>query len=115
MMRSGRDTSLAEFSIGHLHDLHLFRHYIDARCTEVDLLRGAEPYKFYWTRHYRRYVDCLAVRAGPWPTLSLRATRMWLRVCRFLSHRHPPAEVLACIREGRAIGRELRRMGIRLH
>jgi CelD/BcsL family acetyltransferase involved in cellulose biosynthesis len=114
MMRSGRDTSLAEFSIGHVHDLQLFNHYIDAGCKEVDLLRGAEPYKFYWTRDYRRYIECLAVRRGLVRGLSLRAARTWIWLSQFVSHRHPPSEVLAYVRQRRAIRRELRRMGIRL-
>lgn len=114
MMRSGRDTSLGKLSIGHLHDLKLFAHYINAGCTEVDFLRGAEPYKFYWTRHYRRYVECFAVRSGPLRGLSLSAARTWIWLSQFLSHRHPPGEVLAYIRQRRAISRELRRMGLRL-
>ena len=114
MMRSGRDTSLGEFSIGHLHDLQLFNHYIDAGCKEVDLLRGAEPYKFYWTRDYRRYIECLAVRRGLVRGLSLGAARAGIWLSRFLSHRHPPAEVLAYLKQRRASSRELRQMGIRL-
>jgi CelD/BcsL family acetyltransferase involved in cellulose biosynthesis len=114
LMRSGRDTSYGHFSIGHLHDLYLFRRLIEIGCTEADLLRGAEPYKFYWTRSYRRYVECVAVPTGTLRGLSLRAARTWIRLSRFLSHRHPPAEVLSYVRQRRAIRRELRRMGIRL-
>ncbi len=114
LLRSGRNTSFAEYSIGHLHDLSLFRKWIHNRLVEVDFLRGAEPYKFYWTRNYRTYVEIIAVKARWTAPLSLFYTRTWLAFARFLSHRHPPREIIAYLRTKHFNNRELRRMGIRL-
>jgi len=114
LLRSGRDISYAAYDIGHLHDYALFRKWTADGVHEVDLLRGAEPYKFYWTRNYRVYDELLAVRGGRFGSLHLRCTRVWLSVSRFLAHRHPPREVLAYVRLRRAQRRELRKMGITL-
>jgi CelD/BcsL family acetyltransferase involved in cellulose biosynthesis len=114
LMRSGRDTSYAAYDVGHLHDYALFRGWTTAGGREVDFLRGAEPYKFYWTRNYRAYVELLAVRGGRFCSVSLRCTRMWVRVSRFLAHRHPPRELLAYVKSRRAEKRELRKMRITL-
>lgn len=114
VMRSGRDTSFAEYSVGHIHDSRLFRRWIAEGRREVDFLRGAEPYKFYWTRRYRRYVELIAARAGGASGIPLPVARAWIALSRFLSHRHPPRELLYYLRLRWAIPRELRQMGIDL-
>jgi CelD/BcsL family acetyltransferase involved in cellulose biosynthesis len=114
LMRSGRDIRYADYDVGHLHEYHLFRQWIALRLREVDFLRGAEPYKFYWTRNYRVYNDLLVVRNWSFGAVSLLCARSWLRLSRFLSHRHPPREVIAYIRARRATRKELRNMGITL-
>jgi len=114
MMRSGRDTSFAAYDVGHLHDLHMFRTWIARGLREADFLRGAEPYKFYWTSHYRVYMELLAVGSRQRGGVPLSVARTWIRITRFISHRHPPREVLAYIRQRRMTRRELRKMGVRL-
>jgi len=114
LMRSGRDTTFAEYDVGHLHDLHLFRKWVNAGLREVDFLRGVEPYKFYWTRRYRVYVDVLAVRPWVRGSVALWIVRRWLRVSRFLQHRHPPRELLYYLRLRRGIRGELRQMKVDL-
>ncbi len=113
-MRSGRDVAYADYDIGHLHDYLLLQEWIGAGLREADFLRGAEPYKFYWTRNYRIYHELLAVRGGALGGLRLSIVSAWLRLSRFLSVRHPPRELLAYMRMQRATKNELRRMGITL-
>lgn len=114
LMRSGRDTSFAKYDVGHLHDLRLFRSWIAERRHEADFLRGAEPYKFYWTSQYRVYRELLATVAGRRGGVSVRLARIWIRMAGFFSHRHPPAEVLAYLRMRRVTRRELAKMGVKL-
>ncbi len=114
MMRSGRDTAFLDYDVGHLHDYGLFRKWIATGLREADLLRGAEPYKFYWTRKYRVYKELTVVRSGISARLSLTVVRFWMRAARFLGYRHPPGELLAYMRTRRANMRELRTMGVRL-
>jgi len=114
LMRSGRDTSFADYGIGHLHELRAFRTWIAEGLREADLLRGAEPYKFYWTRNYRVYSECVAARSSVPGSPVVWGARVWMRVARFVAHRHPPRELLAYLRVQRAMRRELSAMGIRL-
>ncbi len=112
VLRSGRDTSFASYSVGHLHDEALFRRWLEAGVHEADFLRGAEPYKFYWTRRYRVYLDVMVARSWRHGGVPLVLLRAWFAVCSFFAHRHPPGEVLAYLRLRRVYRRELRQMGI---
>jgi CelD/BcsL family acetyltransferase involved in cellulose biosynthesis len=111
-LRSGRDSRFSEYSVGHLHYVHLFREAIAAGLWEADFLRGAEPYKFYWTRTYRTYVEVIVIGcAGPMP-IPASAAYLWLRIARFLSHRHTPRELYGILRIRRWEAQERRRMGL---
>ena len=113
-LRSGRDTELSRYSIGHIHDLHLLKQAIDSGLREADYLRGAEPYKFYWTQRYRCYVELVVSgRVGAFPMPAVVATA-WLRAAQFLSHSHTPHELIQIIRIRWRESRERRRMGIDL-
>jgi hypothetical protein len=112
MLRSGRDLALAEFSIGHLHDLRLFRSWIAAELAEADFLRGAEPYKFYWTRNSRTYVELVATGGRGSRVLSPRVVRAWLWFARFAAARHSPRELFAYLSLRRREARERRLMGV---
>ena len=114
LLRSGRDSQFSEHSVGHLHDMQLLRESIEAGLREADFLRGAEPYKFYWTRTYRTYVELIVTRcAGPMP-IPASAAYLWLRIARFLSYRHTPRELYGILRIRRWEAQERRRMGIDL-
>lgn len=112
MLRSGRDPSLADFSIGHLHDLRLFRAWIAAGIAEADFLRGAEPYKFYWTRNYRTYVELIACGGKGSRVFSPRVVRAWVWFTRFAAARHSPRELFAYLSLRRREARERRLMGV---
>jgi len=112
LMRSGRDESLARYSIGHLHDAHLFQRSIREGLIEADFLRGAEPYKFYWTTRYRIYNDTLVAGRAGHGIVPVRFVRLWLRVAQFCEHRHSAGELLGILRIRRWEARERQRMGL---
>jgi len=112
LMRSGRDESMARYSIGHIHDINLLQRAIREGLREADFMRGAEPYKFYWTQRYRIYNDTLVagrVLHGLVPTWFVR---VWLRVAQFLEHRHTPRELIGILRARRWDAQERKRMGL---
>jgi len=110
LLRSGRTLAYQEYSIGHLHDLFLFREAVKAGLAEVDFLRGAEPYKFYWTRNQRAYVDVVATLGKGCGTLPAPCVAVLLRVAEFTRHRHTARELAAIIGVKWRQARELRRM-----
>ena len=110
LMRSGRDESYARYSIGHLHDINLFQRSIREGLREADFLRGAEPYKFYWTSRYRLYDDTLVVGRVAHGIVPALFVRLWLRVAQFLEHRHTIPELVGILRVRRWEAKERRRM-----
>jgi CelD/BcsL family acetyltransferase involved in cellulose biosynthesis len=77
---TARDTRYAEYSIGHLHDMYLIEDMIGRRLREFDYSRGDEPYKFYWTKLARKYMQVILVRRGLCTCLHLRFLRAFLRL-----------------------------------
>ena len=110
LMRSGRDESLARYSIGHLHDINLFQRAIREGLWEADFLRGAEPYKFYWTSRYRLYNDILVVGRVAHGLSPVWFVRLWLSVAEFLEHRHTIGEFIGMLRVRRREALERKRM-----
>jgi len=112
LLRSGRDTQFSRLSIGHMHEVYMLRSAIGEGLREVDFLRGAEPYKFYWTQRYRTYSDLLIgarYRGRPMP---VRLQWLFLRAARFLEHGHSPGELIAILKLKRREARERRKMGV---
>jgi CelD/BcsL family acetyltransferase involved in cellulose biosynthesis len=112
LLRSGRDPALARYSVGHLHELRMLRSWVAAGLYEADLLRGAEPYKYYWTRKQRTYVELYVsafrgARAAP-----LRLENSWRWLVRFLRARHSARELWSYVVLRRREARERRRMGV---
>ena len=112
LMRSGRDESLARYSVGHLHDINLFQRSIREGLKEADFLRGAEPYKFYWTQRYRSYSDTVVVGRATHGVVPVWFARLWLRVAQFLEHRHTLGELIGILRARSWDARERKRMGL---
>ncbi len=61
---AGRDIKYSRYSIGHLHYMFMIKEAINRGLRELDFLKGAEPYKFYWTKSVRKYMNVLAVNKG---------------------------------------------------
>lgn len=76
---SARDPRYSKYSIGHLHHMYLTRDAIARNLREVDLLRGDEPYKFYWTKSARKYMQVVIIKRGLWTALHLKLLRAFLR------------------------------------
>ncbi|MFC2008822.1 GNAT family N-acetyltransferase [Chloroflexota bacterium] len=110
LMRSGRDESLSRYSVGHLHDINLFQRAIHEGLREADFLRGAEPYKFYWTQRYRIYNDTLVAGRIASRAVPVSFVRLWLRAAQFLEHRHTIRELVGILRVRRFEARERKRM-----
>lgn len=110
LMRSGRDESYARYSIGHLHDINLFQRAIREGLREADFLRGAEPYKFYWTQRYRTYNDTLVAGRIARGVVPVWLVQLWLSMAQFLEHRHTIPELVGILRVRRWESRERKRM-----
>jgi len=78
---AARDPRYSDYSVGHLHHMYLMRDAIARNLREVDLLRGDEPYKFYWTKSARKYMEVIVIKRGLWPALCLRFLHAFLRLC----------------------------------
>jgi len=112
LLRSGRDPALAAYSVGHLHELRMLRSWIEAGLREADLLRGAEPYKYYWTQNQRTYVELYAVSLRGARAVPLRLERTWRWLVRFVRARHSVRELWSYLMLRRREARERRKMGL---
>ncbi len=77
---AARDIRYSKYSVGHLHYMFLIKAAIENGLQEFDFLRGDEPYKFYWTKSAKRYVQLIVVRKGLCPGLRLKFIRAFLRL-----------------------------------
>ena len=77
---AGRDVKYAKYSIGHLHYMFMIKDAIKRGLRELDFLKGAEPYKFYWTKSVRKYMNILVINRGVFPGLRLRLVHIFLRL-----------------------------------
>ena len=77
---TARDTRYAEYSIGHLHDKFLIEEMIGRQLKEFDYSRGDEPYKFYWAKSARKYIQVLIIRKGLCTGIRFKFLRVFLRL-----------------------------------
>ncbi len=75
-----RDIRYSKYSVGHLHYIFLIKAAIENGLQEFDFLRGDEPYKFYWTKSARKYMQLVAIKKGLCPGLRLKSIRAFLRL-----------------------------------
>jgi CelD/BcsL family acetyltransferase involved in cellulose biosynthesis len=75
-----RDVSFSSYSVGHVHTMHVVREAIGRGLREYDFLRGDEPYKFFWTKSARRYLEITLIRKGICTGLYLRYVRAFFRL-----------------------------------
>ncbi len=107
-LRSGRVLRYQEYSIGHLHDMMMMQRAVGKGIREVDFLRGTEPYKYYWARDDRTYVDLVITRRTRRIVRRASVVAAMLRLSAFVEHRHTPSELLAILRIRRREAEELR-------
>ena len=77
---TARDTRYSEYSIGHLHDKFLIEEMIGRQLKEFDYSRGDEPYKFYWAKSARKYIQVLIIRKGLYTGIRFKFLRVFLRL-----------------------------------
>jgi len=76
-----RDTRCSKYSVGHLHEMYLIKYAINNHLQEFDFLQGEEPYKFYWTKSTRKYIEIRIIKRGYFPGLSIKLLHAFLRLC----------------------------------
>ncbi len=107
-LRSGRALRYQEYGTGHLHDMMVLQRAVGMGVNEVDFLRGTEPYKYYWARNDRTYVNLVITRRTKRTLWGASAIAAMLRASAFLEHRHTPLELVAILRIRRREAAELR-------
>ena len=79
-LTAARDTLYSKYSVGHLHEMYLIKYAIDNHLQEFDLLKGEEPYKLYWTKSTRKYVEIIVIKKGYFPSLRIKLLNAFLRL-----------------------------------
>jgi CelD/BcsL family acetyltransferase involved in cellulose biosynthesis len=105
-----RNIRYARYSVGHLHEMEVIKDAISRRLKEFDFLQGDEPYKFYWTKSARRYMQVIIIKRGFMPALRLRILRLFLRLCDVRQYR--PMEIYRLYRIIRRERTEHKKMGL---
>jgi len=77
---AARDIRYSEYSIGHLHHMFMIKAAIENGLQEFDFLKGDEPYKFYWTKSARKYMQLVMIKKGLCPGIRLKSIRAFLRL-----------------------------------
>lgn len=75
-----RDIRYSDFSVGHLHHMYLIKDAIEKQLSEFDFLSTDEPYKFYWTKAARKYMQLIVIKKGFYPGLRFKLLRALLRL-----------------------------------
>lgn len=109
---AARDIRYLKYSIGHIHEMYAIKEAIDKKLREYDFLRGDEPYKFYWTDKYRRYLRVIITRRRPWGMPQIRFLMAFIRLSERMQHRHSLKELYAIFKLERKERREKERMGL---
>ena len=76
---TGRNIHYSKKNVGHLHILEAIKYAISRGLREYDFMQGDEPYKFYWTKSARKYMQVIIIKSGFLPALRLRLLRLFLR------------------------------------
>ena len=77
---AARDIRYSKYSIGHLHHMFLIKAAIENGLREFDFLKGDEPYKFYWTKSAKQYMQIVTIKKGLCPGLRLKSIHAFLRL-----------------------------------
>jgi CelD/BcsL family acetyltransferase involved in cellulose biosynthesis len=107
---SARDIRYSRYGVGHLLVESMMREAIELGLEEFDWLKGAEPYKFHWTKSVRRYHQVLAIEQGRGAGYRLKYIRAFLRLHSVRQYRL--GEVYRLFRMKRREAEERKRMGL---
>lgn len=109
--KSARDVRYSKYGVGHIHHMYAIRDAIKRRLSEVDFLKGDEPYKFHWTKSAREYQQIIIFNKGSFSGLRIHFIHAFIRVCEFIQHRHSLRELYSLLKINRRDKKERRRMG----
>lgn len=109
---AARDLRYSKYSIGHLHYMFMIKDAIKKHLREFDFLKGDEPYKFYWTKSARRYMELLIISRGICPGLRLKFIRALLRLHEV--KKYSLKEIYSLYLMKRREGKEKRKMGLKI-
>ncbi len=107
-----RDLKYSEYSVGHIHNLCNIKEAVAMQLREFDFLRGAEPYKFYWTDKFRRYLQVIIAARKPYGSQQLKCLIGFIRLSEIIQHRHSLKELYALHNLAKMERRERKRMGV---
>lgn len=110
-LTSARDLQYSEYSVGHLHIMYLIKDAIRKNLQEFDFLKGDEPYKFYWTKSARRYMQVIIIGKGLCPGLRMKLVRAFLRL--YAIRQYSLREIYYLYRIKRREIKERKRMGLK--
>jgi hypothetical protein len=79
---------------------------------ELDFLKGSEPYKFYWTKLSRKYMNVLVINKGIFPGLRLKLVYVFLRLWEI--RQYSPKEIYSLLLLKWKEEKEIKRMGLKL-
>ncbi len=94
---AGRDPEYADLNLGHLHCYYLIQDGFSRNLKEFDFLQGDEPYKFYWTRHSRKYNRLLLIKHTPFSSAYLLFLKAFFRTVQIKRNRHSRREIVALL------------------
>jgi CelD/BcsL family acetyltransferase involved in cellulose biosynthesis len=77
---AARDLRYSQYSVGHLHYMFMAKEAINRHLHEFDFLKGDEPYKFYWTKSTRKYIDILMVKKSVFSQLRIKSLQRFLYI-----------------------------------
>jgi CelD/BcsL family acetyltransferase involved in cellulose biosynthesis len=109
-MTEARNIRYAKYSIGHLHHAQVMKDAIDRKLNEFDFLQGDEPYKFYWTKLARKYMQVTIIKRGFLPRLRLQLLRIFLRL--WDVRQYSPREIYTLLSIRRTERKEHKKMGL---
>jgi len=109
---AGRDIKYSKYSIGHLHYMFMIKGAIKKGLQELDFLKGAEPYKFYWTKLSRKYMNVFVINRGISSDLRLKLVYTFLRLWEARQYNLKESYVLRLLRLKEE--KEIKKMGLRL-
>ena len=109
---AGRDIKYSGYSVGHLHYMFMVKEAIKRGLREIDFLKGSEPYKFYWTKLSRKYMNVLAVNKGISSGLRLRMVHAFLRLWEIRQYSLKETYYLHLLK--RKEEKEIKRMGLKM-
>ncbi|MFC1980559.1 GNAT family N-acetyltransferase, partial [Chloroflexota bacterium] len=109
--KSARDVRYSKYRVGHLCFMYAIHDAIKRRLREIDFLKGAEPYKFHWTKSAREYQQIIMVNKSSCSGLRILFVHAFIRVCEFIQHHHSLREIYSLLKMSGREKKERRRIG----